>query len=74
MSKHKSFRQWFPLKVIDKLRKLDKWRPLSWHLPTRIDQEINRSFVSWRTQRAEENDRASGSNISEDTTLEKVAA
>lgn len=53
MSKHRWRVIWVPRKIANALTTKDRYRPLDWRLPTRLDQEINRTFVHWKTTRCE---------------------
>lgn len=45
--------KWLPSVVVRALAKKDFYRSLDWALPTRLDQEINRCFVGFRTRQVE---------------------
>ncbi len=51
--RHRARMKYFPRKVVVAMNDRDlKW-PLDWKHPTRLDMEINRLFVYWRTTRAD---------------------
>lgn len=51
--RHATFRRYFPRKVTSLLAQRDQRHGLDWTNPTRLDQEINRCFVYWKTTRSE---------------------